>query len=185
MINKILIDSSLDYEVTFLVKGTANTLFTFGIIGFDQNNIQVDLIDVVSLSNENLFFQREQLPIADQWYFIRGIIYNKDQIQLSADNGRMECGLGNNLRLSLTHKYIVPYIVLDNATGGVSGDLYVWDVKIRPLKFESSICGFVGLKSLIYTWMQNNSSQFSDEQVEDIMKRKLLPYNETLINEFL
>lgn len=185
MIDKILIDSSLDYEITLLVKSTSNAPFTFGIIGFDQNNIQVDLTDIVSLASENLFFQREQLPISDQWYFIRGIIYNKDQIQLSADDGRMESGLGNNLRLSLSHKYIVPYIVLDNATGGVSGDLYLYDMKVRPLKFESSICGFVGLKSLIYVWMKNNSSQYSDEQVEDIMKRKLLPHNQSLINEFL
>lgn len=180
----ILIDSSLDYEITFQVKGDAP--FTFGIIGFDQNNIKVSLNDIVTLIGKDLFFQKIELPITDRWYFIRGILYNYNQVQLLNNYGIMECGLGNNLRMPTNCQYIIPYLILDNNLGeNPSGDLFLFDIKIRPLNFEQSICGCIGLKNLIFTFMKNNNGQYSEDEINEGMRHKLLPYNSITINKFL
>jgi hypothetical protein len=179
----ILIDSSLDYEITLQVKGDA--LFTFGIIGFDENNVKIDLTDITTLLTKNLFFNKLELPQNDRWYFIRGILYNYNQIQLSTIDGIMECGLGNNLRLPENCKFVVPYLVNDNnLNGGVSGDLYLWNMKIRPLNFEQEVCGCINLKNLIYSFMKNNSGN-DDDVITENMRRKLVPYNTSIINKFI
>jgi hypothetical protein len=185
IINKrILIDTSIDYEITFFVKSTDNSPITFGVIGYNQIGNQVNLKDIVSLNNNNIFFGRVQLPVFNKYYFIRGILYNFNASQLNSEDGLMKCGFGNDLKLDIDIKYIVPYIILDNNTGGNSGDLYLYDIKIRPLKFDFEL-GIIGVKNLIVTWMKNNNLKYSNDSISRIMKEKLLPYNCMLLNKFI
>lgn len=183
MNKSILVDSSLDYEITFQVKGSAT--FSFGIIGFDQNDVHVDMLDATTLTVQNLFFKRITLSQSNRYYFFRGIIYNSDQEQLSVANGTMECGLGINLVMPENIKYIVPYIVLDNRSGSVSNSLYFYDLKLRPINFEKNICGFINLKNIVQIWAKNNSGKYNDSQVEDIVRHKLINYNQALISKFI
>lgn len=179
----ILIDPSIDYEITFWVKG--DSPLTFGVVGYNVDLNRIDLKDITTLFDNNFFFQVFELPITDRYYFIRGILYNFNKSQLSVDDGKMESGFGNNLKLIEDIKYITPCVVLSNNTGSASGELYLYDFKVRPLSFEKEVCGFLGIKNLIYSWLKNNSNNYSNDQITDIMKKKLLPYDQTIINQFL
>lgn len=179
----ILIDSSLDYEITFLVKSMSNEPLTFGIKGFNRSGASLSFFSAVT-GLTNYFFTQIQLPYLGKYYFIRGILYNFNHSSLTDLQGRMECDFGYNLRFQESHKYIVPYVVLDNNSGNVSQEMYIYDLKIRPLKFDYSL-GFVGLKNLIVAWLKNNSSKYYNEQITYNMKEKLIPYNCALTNNFI
>lgn len=176
--NEIIIYNLLDYYISFWVKGSGR--LTFGVIGFDENGTKIDFVDCSSNTVRNLFFQNLELPKSEQWYLIKGILYNSGQTQMLLEDGKMESGWGVNLRFPANAKYIVPYIVNVG-----NGDIYIHNLKITPLTTEKSIGPFIGAKNLIYIWMKNNSSQYNNQQIEDILKRKLLPYNSSLMIEYL
>jgi len=190
MEKEIIVDSSLDYEITFLIK--EDSLFvkdniTFGVKGFDKFGYVIDFLNVTNLSQEtNYFFQKKGISQVNRYYLIRGIIYNKNMSQLSVEEGKLNIGLGNNLVFKDRIAKIVPYLVLDatDLSGGGTGYLKIHNFKVRPLKTDFST-SFLDVRNLVVSWIKNNAGEYSETDIENIMKEYLLPYNVVLKNIYL
>lgn len=194
----INVDPSLDYEITFWVK--SNNLvnnFTFGCRAYDRFGNENSLVSVVSgLDTDDKFFQKTTLSKEDTWYFVRGIIYNKDKELLDTDLGSTNLGIGENLKFTnLDQCKILPHILfvyeLDSVSDSMSElidfsdrHLSIWDLKVRPLSTPYS-SGFIQAGNFIDVWMEQNNHLYTQEEIEEIMRRFLLPYNTTFKNIYV
>lgn len=91
--------------------------------------------------------------------------------------------IGNNLKFKDTVNYIIPYIVLDNENS-VGGELSIWDIKVKPISTPYSH-GFIQTPNFIHIWLKNKNGQYSEEDIKQIMRKYLLPYNTTFKNIYL
>lgn len=112
---RIIINPNYNYEITFFVSQDAtHENLTFGVKCFDFTNTAINLKSVVDNSNRNFFFQTRRLNKAGTFYFVRGIIFNKDQNLMTAQDAKLNIGFGQNLKFSEDAVSIIPYIVMDN-----------------------------------------------------------------------
>lgn len=171
----IPVHPTLDYEITFFVRQpVAEANLTFGVKAYDSSNVLTDLTEIAGATTENNFFEKIQLATTSNYYFIRGIIYNKDAVSASVPN---DCFGGVNLQMDETVAKIIPYIVLDNTTGGDAlNEIRIWDLKIRPVSTSYST-GFVNPKNFISMWLLHKNADYSRNQLESNIKRFLLPYD--------
>ena len=195
----IKVDEDLDYEITFWLKqptfddsdSDSNSdsetfykfpIITFGCKGLDKNNNSVDFLDITTGINNNIFFSNKELNQSDKYYFIRGIIYNKNKNLINAADSKLNIGFGNHLKFQTGITKIIPQIIV---TGTGSGDcLYIKDLKIKPLMTPFST-GFIQPKNFIEIWMRQNNPTYSITEIEEIMRRFLLPYNCVFKNIYL
>ena len=88
-------------------------------------------------------------------------------------------GGGVNLKMNADTVRIIPSIILDNTAGGDAvNELRIWDLKVRPLNTTYST-GFVNPKNFVSLWLKHNNSEISRNQLEDRLRRFLLPYSVT------
>lgn len=112
---RITIDPRLNYEITFYVaQDITLENITFGCRAFDNTGTEIQLQSVVNGANEKFFFETRRLNKAGKFYFVRGIIYNKDRELMSIDEARLNIGFGRNLKFTEDVRTIIPYIVFDN-----------------------------------------------------------------------
>jgi len=152
------------------------------VMGFTVDGIQQSFFNIVTGAPTSLFFQNRTLNQQNRYYFIRGIIYRQSQPNLSSADGQLKIGFGTNLKFSKSIKYICPTIYSKYIAGG--GKILLWDVKVRPLRRDEGSC-FVGIKNYLLTWVKNNTTRYSESEIEMIMSQKLLPYNLPFKNKYL
>lgn len=77
---RIIVNPHLDYEVTFFIKANGSTTpkFTFGVDCWDKNDNIVSLLNIETLTSDTTFLTQKSLNKANRYYFVRGIIYNKN-----------------------------------------------------------------------------------------------------------
>ena len=177
--NSIRVNENLDYEITFWVKtssiGTPSKL-TFGVIGLDNNNNKLNLLNIHTGVYQDIFIQNYSLPQEDTYYFIRGIIYNKSEQLKSLLNSFLNINDGVNLKFSDNITRIIPQVVVNNNLAGNSNAVLIWDFKVRPLKTPFSN-GFTQPGNFLEIWLSQNNKSLTNLQVEDKMRRYLFPYN--------
>lgn len=180
----IIINPSIDYEVTFTIIVTPGNIpdIDFGVRGYSDSGALMYHTNIVSGVNDNLFFTAEKVNLVSQEYFVRGIIYNESQALLSVTDGRPKIGFGTHLRTNKSVKYIYPILIVHHEAG--AGNILLRDIKVRPLTTDGGTC-FVGVKNYLVTWMKNNTVKYTEEQIETIMRQKLLPYNLPFKNKYL
>lgn len=174
----ILIDPNVNFEITFQVKQTtlANNL-TFGVICLDKDNNVINTQSLITGGTQNNFFLRQILNRNDKYYFVRGIVFNYLESIRLASEGLLNIGIGNHLRFPSTARKIIPYIVLDNSLiGSVSSGINLWDIKVRPSSIEYSRC-FLNNKNFIDVIAHNNNADYTDEEIDIIMRNEFIPYN--------
>lgn len=175
---KITINPSLNYEVSFRVKrvsGTPDSLnnISFGVDCFDESYNTLSLRSNKTGSLTNWFFQNERITtVYDTDFWVRGIIFNKDNPINSDDDINLNIG-GNNLRFLSLAKYIIPRIIVNGGLGSAS--IYIYDIKLKPLSLPYSL-GQLSAKNFIINYVDNNS-EFSNENFETIVQNELVPYN--------
>lgn len=112
---KIVINPNLDYEITFeIAQDITYENISFGVKCFDFSGNEISTESIITGTDRNYFFQTRRLNKADKFYFVRGIIYNKDQSLLPYSDARLNIGFGESLRFPETAVSIIPYIVMDN-----------------------------------------------------------------------
>lgn len=198
----IKVDPSLDYEITFWIKQPikddsdsdsesdwgswigSNSKISFRCYGFDINNNPITLQEISLGVNTNTFFEGENLNQDGVYYFVRGIIFNKDETLRGATAEFLNIGFGQNLRFSSEEVVkIIPEIVLENPTTAVN-NLYIWDVKVKPLATPFST-GFIQTNNFIEIWMKNRNEEKDRREIEEVQRRYLLPYNSTFKNIYI
>ena len=186
----IIIDPSLNYEVTFKIsRKTIDNGINFGIIPMDYyGNIFKTLNIQNGVEDINFFINKIIAPNTDEFYFVRGIIYgvNNDLINNSLpDEDLLNINEGNNLQFKSIHRRFVPILTVDNI-GGVlpTTVIEVYDFKIHPLNTDFSRC-FVQYSNIILSWIKNQNNEINDQNIEDNINKYLLPYNVKLLNTFM
>lgn len=175
---RILIDPSLDYEISFRIKQAQieNVLY-FGVTCLDRYDNSLILKSAKTNIFTNYFFEAQSMKIVNQEYWIRGILFNSSKVFSSSDE--LNISIGNNLILHSDAKYIIPEIFVRNNSGLVS----ITDIKVMPLNLDFSK-GYLGARNMIVNYFKNNSPEFSDSKIVEIIRRYLLQYN-TIYKEIL
>lgn len=167
----IIVSPNLDYEISFFIEVTStSTLLTFGIEGFDAINSSINIQSVVDGVNRNEFFVRKVLNQANKTYFIRGILWNKDR---TLDISSYMYPGGVHLKSNSNLRFIVPKIYLDNSLGNSSGNMKIWNIKVRPLNLNFSR-GQLGIKEVIVSYMNTDKSLYDQVKIEDIIQSKMI-----------
>lgn len=200
----IVVDSKLDYEITFafqIASGaeiSGNNL-TFGVEGFDvmKNKLNDSFITPNGEKvSENFFIQDTKIWKRGVWYYARGIIHSYSTI--NTENVPTNLGVGNNLYFNNSFvKYIVPKILFNVGSTAIYPQYLLWDYKIRPLVRGTNILplkdgstnshslGFIQSSRIFYTYVRNNNNSQSQNEITDIIEKYLLPYNVTDIFVFM
>jgi len=180
----------LDYEISFSVKFKPPTLenaLTFKVLGFDESNNPISFLKITDLTNSNVFFEKIKLNLGSTEYQIRGYIYSKIQSSITGIESQVNIGFGNHLRfpdISNNICKIIPVVVVDNGTGSDVANVFIHDFKVRPLRTDYST-GFVGAINFIQMFAKNNNGTLDDEKVEQVIRRYLIPYNNTIQHNWL
>jgi hypothetical protein len=86
----INVDPGMDYEISFYVKQSVlEAGITFGCIGFDKDNNYTSLLNINDDSASNFFFQQQPCLRNDKYYYVSGIIYNKDKNKWVWDSSKL------------------------------------------------------------------------------------------------
>lgn len=197
--NVYVVDSRLDYEITFafrVMNVNSLTEITFGVEGFDslKNKLDDAFITPNGFSVSETFFKYQTInKIKQVWYYVRGIIhaYSTSNVDESITN----LGVGTNLYFNNSFvKYILPKIQIK---GQFNTEVAIWDYKIRPLVRGTNILplkdgttnshslGFIQSSRIFYVYVRNNNNSQSQDEVTDIIEKYLLPYNMTDIFVFM
>lgn len=168
----IVVSTNQDYEISFWVKTSSldNNLI-FAIKGYDANMLNINFSSAKVNGSNNFLVNSKKLPMANQYYWVRGILYNIDKT-VNIDDYCFP--LGNNLKFSSVNtRYIVPIILLDNQTASVSGDMWVKNVKIRPLQIPFTQ-GQLGIHDIVMGYVVNHNPDKSITELEEFIKNFMI-----------
>jgi hypothetical protein len=183
----LVVDSGYNYEITFQVKMpvSADSILTFGCFGYDINDNPVDFYSAYDGAAINTFFIQETLNLTGKYYFVRGILYNSDEPNLSLADATLNIGYGRHLRFNSNIVKIIPYIVLDNsAEVSTSEAIYLSDIKINPVSLNYSH-SYLDNGKWIDVILKNKNGSLTNEELEEVMRDKFLPYNSSFHNIYL
>lgn len=198
--NIYIVDSCLDYEITFAfrVMGAPSryTDIKFGIEGFDslKNKLDDAFITPNGFSISETFFTIQTInKIPNVWYHVRGIIHAYSTANM--ENSPTNIGFGTNLYFNNSFvKYILPKIQISSTT---KAEVAIWNYKIRPLirgtnilplkdgNVNSHSLGFIQSSRIFYSYIRNNNNSQSQNEITDIIEKYLLPFNATNIFVFM
>lgn len=197
----IVVDSHLDYEITFAFQivnggGSLGNQILFGAEGFDVlgNRLSDAFITPNGGQVTETFFLESLLDWKPfNWYYARGIIHAYSSA--NQDKSMTNLGFGTNLYFNNSFvKYILPKI---QVIGITVFDVKIWDYKIRPLVRGTNILplkdsganarslGFIQSQEMSHYYIRNNNNSQSEDEITDIIERYLLPYNSTDIFMFM
>lgn len=194
----ILIDSRLDYEVSFQIKVTASNnsdcKIVFGVEGFNSSKFKLHDSFIDSSGQEYVSETFMELPIyhlkKDVWYKFSGVLRGYSCQPFAEDETTM--GVGRNLIFNNQFvKYISPNIQLISTTGESSAHL--WGFSLKPLVWGNNIIkdgdkttsshsmGFIQSSRVAYMFIKNNNQSLSKEDIDDMLDKYFLPYNQSSI----
>jgi hypothetical protein len=199
LLNSITVSNEVDYEVTFWIKQTVKSdIISFGILSLDDDGNLTDLLKSDDGTATNMFFERKGLNIVDKYYFVRGIIYANGSS--NTPNSQLNIGYGNYLRFDTLTTKIVPYLTSDRTLHATDSNVYVKDLKVRPLVIGCNAntvtvgavdttykigTSFLSTKNLLHITYKNNNNHLVQEDINELLTQKLIPYNTHLVTKEL
>lgn len=187
-------DCNLSYEISFWMKSDGKGTLNFGVEGFNifKTALNTGFIRLDSTQVTDYF--ANELPLsslkANTWYHVRGILhaYSTQPVTVNVPGLNIAPHLGTQLCYNnYSVEYILPKIQLSG--GDDTATLYIWDYKIRPLIYGRNILplketqrvdarsnGFIQSQRLFYIFLKNNNNTMSQEQLERIVNKYLIPY---------
>lgn len=191
--NLYVADSKMDYEITFAFRiisnPSGNSHIKFGVEGFDSSKNKLNDAFVVPSGgsiSEMFFDTTTENKRRDCWYYARGIIHAYST-QTIEGNSHTNLGYGNNLYFNSSFvRYILPKIQIE---GDSDTQIAIWNYKIRPLVRGTNILplkdspenavslGFIQSSRIFFLYVKNNNNSLSQQELDDIVNRYLLPFN--------
>jgi len=184
----ILIDPRMNYEISFsiLQQVLGDYLYmNVRLFDEDENYLTTGTISAVDGSYTGVAIDNESLLKNGIFYKIKVLLFS----QAIEDDPKyvLDIGFGNHLIISDAN---AKYMSIELGSQIVSGGAYdgnnhirIWDFKVRPA-IENYANGFVMIPNMLVTYIENNS-EFLNQNVENKIRRFLLPYNTVLKNQFL
>lgn len=172
----IVVDSRFNYEITFSIKSdNISGLVNFGCYAFDCYNNKYFLQRIDNGNSTSEFINNWKVKQVGKYYFFRGIIYSHTQQLITSPEKYLNISEGINLRFGNTRiNKIMPYVHVNKA------NFNIYDFKVRPLNYGHS-CGFLNTANLIELFTDNGNKKNTFNQIHEIIRRDLIPYNTNLI----
>jgi hypothetical protein len=184
--------SLIDIELIFwfIARNVQYKFEVFNTITLSWED-KTDDIESNSWSEESVQQSDSSKFIYNNWR-IRTIYGNEELISESLPVSK-SCGevipevpfdFGRHLRFSNPKTcYIVPFIQAKN-NSETEQTLYLTEYKIRPLRTKKSY-GFLNTFGVVRAILQNSNEKYSEEQIEFLTKRFLIPYDTLLMFEWI
>jgi len=172
----ILFNSTLPYEISFLVKGNGG--LSFGALGSDKNGGSLNFRDVATGGDSNLFFESHILQQTTEFYLVKGIIFPYNFVNFPAQLIPTNLNIGNNLLSKRNHRSLIPQIIC------TSGQILIKSLKINVafLEWNSS---FVHPANFINLVAVNRNDNLSPNQIYEGIRNYMLPYDSILAVKLL
>jgi len=206
------IDPRLDFEISFYVaQDITNENITFGCKCFDVNGNEISLKNIIDNTDSKFFFETRRLNKTGTWYFVRGIIYNKDKGTLSENDARLNIGFGHQLKFPENAVKIIPQIFFDTNNSddqdseqdnfdstsidvdlGASSDsaydmqpsIFIWNVKITPCSLPYDRC-YLNNKNFIDVIGDNKNGRYTNDEIRVFLRKTFINYNTAFATLFL
>jgi hypothetical protein len=162
---KITVDPYMDYEFSFFIKKSDGNNLTVGFDAYDKDGNPVDLQSRIDGSTLNNYFVNKNLQRSDKYIYCRFFLYNKLKPLYAYD--------GVNLRMVNDVVYVVPKILMGTGTATV------YNIRLLPMALPYSK-GFVQVNNFIDALVRNNNNKFSIQDVDQYMRKYLIPYSSQL-----
>lgn len=165
MTTPIPVDPKIDYEISFRIL-TADP-FTFTVRGFDYLGVAVNNFLRKTGAFGTVVLSNAKLSRDDKYITVRVILYNKAATSTATDTTNLK--QGSNVIAAFNLNNIT--LKLD-----VTGYAEIFDFKVMPVRTEYSR-GFIQVNNFISTWVRNRNSKYNTQELEDYIRRYLIPYN--------
>jgi hypothetical protein len=172
----ILVNPSLDYEITIeLSVSDATNVISFGCYVYDIHNNKYTTLEVHTGNINEFFIKNYTITQLNNKILIRGIVYGYKQRLLNFEDRFTNLSTGRNLKFgNLNITKLMPYVKIENSNA------IIYDLKIRPLRYNHSI-GFLITANIIELFANNKNREKTINDVYNIIRRDLIPYNTNLI----
>lgn len=169
----IAVSENIDYELSFSMKVDGDMSLTVGFLAYDKDFNQITLRQVTNnANNDNFILEHDFINPNNTWIKLRFLFYNKN-----ANNTDYTLipnfGAGINLKMVENIAYVAPTITTKQGT------IYLKDLKFIPSDTPYSR-GFLNVKNYISMWSKNRNSKYSLEELEDYIRRFMIPYNSNI-----
>lgn len=184
----VVVNPNLDYEITFQIAVDSLVdvpKINFGANVYDCFDNKFSLRTIDTNVDSDRFLTDWEIKQVGVFYFVRGIIYANDQTSIPDPDSRLNVGAGVNLRFPNTRvNKMMPYLevlahVKDNSTPPFLTTFQIYDFKIRPLRYDHSFC-FLNTANILEIFAANNNDRHVLSEINDIIRRDLIPYNTNL-----
>lgn len=168
--DKTFFDPKLDYEISFRIKIESSTTFVLTAFAWDKAN---DLISFKSRKDDadtTTIISNGKLNRIGEWIEVRAYVYNENRPVFNSDATNIK--QGNNLKSPVDLQTAQFALSID-------GTAEIKDFKIAPIMTEYSR-GFVQVQNFISLWLKNRNLTYSKRELEDYIKKYLVPYNSHL-----
>lgn len=172
---RITINHDLNYEITAYLKVDSGVDIDFGVRCFDSLGNEITLKNSTNQNDNNWFFQLEKLNQSSQYYLLRGVIYKSGEPDLSTDEARLDAGFGQHLRFKEEAVKIVPQLTFKG-----TGVVRIQDFKVSVSSLPYSTAGLQQVTNFISVIAENKNGDYSNLEVESVIRKYLIPYNSTL-----
>jgi hypothetical protein len=187
----IVYDPCMDYEITFMIKavsGAPKLDFSFysytesGIGPLQMLKADGNISSGSTLNNFLFEAQVNDFTEHGRWYLVRGIVFGLYTQSMISQQKMLNINLGQNLingPANFTYYpgacHCFPTLLCD--TGNV-GEIRITDFAMRPLKTPYGT-SFLNLNRWINIWLHNNNNEYTQQQIEDMLRYYFIPYNST------
>jgi len=96
--------------------------------------------------------------------------------------GQPSIKAGENLKMSSNVCKVMP--IIHSSVPANPASIRIHNLKFKPLHFEYSHY-FINVKNFVHIFMEQNNGRYTNEEVEEIMRRYLFPYNTSFRNTYL
>ena len=200
---KIVIDRSLNYEITFQLLVEDSAQIKFGVDFFDQygNHFASNYID--GTASSELFFTGT-LCKNSTYMQVRGICFSINEPIRSAADSMLDIGFGKHIQIPINAVYMSPKVLLNNLLLDPLKSARIFDFKVRlcDTAYER---GFIQTPNVIQLWARNNNGSWEERitelnsvmhpitadkvitipLLEKFVREYLIPYNSTVIFNWL
>ena len=190
-----------DIIPTGVITGTP-TNKAIDLLEFAQNNIWYNIRIILWASNQanpwisTEIYEKERIVTYAGNYYISERVTNfgitpgttTDWRLIDVEGlniiGQPSIKFGENLKMNSSVCKIMPFIHSNSSIALYDCNILLHNIKFKPIHFEYSHY-FINVRNFVHTFMKQNNGRYTNEEVEEIMRRYLFPYNTSFRNTYL
>lgn len=168
----IPVSNTIDYELSFSLKSADTFSLKVGFTSTDKELNPIDLKGISTDTDSNICSTLGPISPSNTWIKYRFLLLNKDATEANYTS-LPNINEGENLKMTANVSYIIPTITTS------VGTVYLKDIMFTPADTEYSR-GFLNVKNYISMWVKNRNTKYNTEELEDYVRRFMIPYNSNI-----